>query len=872
MKFNIKKIASVLTGAIMLSSTIALAATTTGNVYPKPFVNGGVADVAVIYGSNAAVPATEVAKAQEIATKLGGSQTTQAVTTTPTTATPTGETVQLYTGSSKIYVNDSLNTVKNVLTKSELPTILKDGSFSGNVDATYTQSVVLGANPKVIFAEQPTSDDDPVFGLSLSTSSTTPVYNATVTFNKAVNVTHADSKGEELFMFGQKFTIASATDTTDLVLLKSAEKISLSSTSPKATVTVGGKSYTVELVSASDTSATVKVTDAAGVSDTKEVNENGSKKVQGLTVAVTNADETNFQYSASIIAGAEKVTLTNGSPVSVGENADSVDGTMVSLVGGTTALTKVTIAVAAENSDEDAIVAGGSFVDPVFGSFKIDFANMNIASTNATEREEISIKNSGDDKMQVTFTDHRNKEKTLQWAKSLGGAVRLQHDSDGRNITVIENAPIYRNGMVVVGNEAEGYLLKLSQITNQSTGYSSDKVKFTDVISGDTYEATLSDEGVGTITIGGKPYDVKYFGAATVSEDERYVRLNYPDSSAGGAVAYPTISTSKAAKLAFYEPLTVDLGNFDGAGTDLTTMKLPDGDGYSTDVTIALTGVNGNFTVNSQLIDATGESKAVTSGPFTYNFTYSAANTTKVYLVDPEAGTNIGNASLVLFEERDDDSNYNGLIVTLEDGETSTDGIGVSDVIRTWGNDNTWEDIQMSSDSDKTLEADKYGTLVTVNSDESDQTTATISYPDEQLYAQIYLGEIGSAITTSSSGVPEAGKSLFYKDLEIASVANKNLIVVGGSCINTVAAKLLGSTSAVCGPAFTAKTGIAASQYLVKTFASPYNDSKIATLVAGYEAAETQQAVDFLLTKEVGTAVGDEYKTGVKTSVAAAAA
>jgi len=37
---------------------------------------------------------------------------------------------------------------------------------------------------------------------------------------------------------------------------------------------------------------------------------------------------------------------------------------------------------------------------------------------------------------------------------------------------------------------------------------------------------------------------------------------------------------------------------------------------------------------------------------------------------------------------------------------------------------------------------------------------------------------------------------------------------------------------------------------------SPYNDAKIAVLVAGYEAADTTSAVDKLLTNTVSTDVG----------------
>jgi len=71
----------------------------------------------------------------------------------------------------------------------------------------------------------------------------------------------------------------------------------------------------------------------------------------------------------------------------------------------------------------------------------------------------------------------------------------------------------------------------------------------------------------------------------------------------------------------------------------------------------------------------------------------------RVDLIDPESSANIVNPAIVIFEEKDDNSNYEAQIITLESGATSDDGIGVSDAIRTWGSDNVWEAITLASDS-----------------------------------------------------------------------------------------------------------------------------------------------------------------------------
>ena len=383
MKFNFRKITSILASAVMLGSTVGLAAAAN---YPDPFIKGGGANVAVVVGGPLAASSDYLA-AVDVGQSLQAELAKQTATTGTSTASTSGETSQISTASSKLYINDSLNNIKNVVTKAELPVLLKDGSFSGNVDATYTQTIKIGSNPRLLFSKMPTSSNDPSFGYALSTTAANYLYNASVTFNKAVNVTHADSKNQELTLFGKKFKIGAATDTTNLVLLKEATKLTLdSSGSLSEEVTIAEKKYTIELVSASSTTATVKVTNEAGASDSKEITEGYSKKINGVTIAVNTADSNNLKYTASLVAGAEKITLTSGSSVTYGDDDSVMDGTRVTLTGGTTALTDILISIYAANSDVDALRPGASLVDPLFGTFKMDFSGLSIADDSTTAR------------------------------------------------------------------------------------------------------------------------------------------------------------------------------------------------------------------------------------------------------------------------------------------------------------------------------------------------------------------------------------------------------------------------------------------------------------------------------------------------------
>jgi len=494
--FNFRKISAIGASALMVGMTAGIAAAAN---YPAPFVVGGSADVAVVYGTGSGVSVLDAVEAGNLQSNL---QSFMTGTTSGASTSTSGETVSLDTSSSRIWLNTSLNTAKSTLTKTDLPTVLKDYTFEGDVTSKLTSTVKLitgntatssgAANTgTVIFAKQPRSSDDPAFGISVGTGAAEanyPLYNASATMS-AINFTHADSEGEDIVLFGQKFTISSDTDTTDLVLLKESEKFDLSSDAPSASVTIGGNDYTVTLVSASDTAATVSVTNSAGVSESKEINEADSKKINGIQIAVKTADETNLKLTASVIAGTEKLTFTHGSSVTSGDNADPIDGTTAYIVGTTIAATELAVIVYRADSSTDAILPGESFVDPVFGSFKVDFAGISNPE-DSTTREIITVENSGDDTMSVTFTDSEGNAKTVDFAHNATSGIpqanqkistqanlRLADDSN-YSIYPYEGANLTEDDYTFVGNEDYGHLVRVTQIYNNTgSDYTKDEVK-----------------------------------------------------------------------------------------------------------------------------------------------------------------------------------------------------------------------------------------------------------------------------------------------------------------------------------------------------------------------------------------------------------
>ncbi|MEM4330820.1 MAG: hypothetical protein QW273_02320 [Candidatus Pacearchaeota archaeon] len=150
-----------------------------------------------------------------------------------------------------------------------------------------------------------------------------------------------------------------------------------------------------------------------------------------------------------------------------------------------------------------------------------------------------------------------------------------------------------------------------------------------------------------------------------------------------------------------------------------------------------------------------------------------------------------------------------------------------------------------------------------VKSDKSgDEYSFEMEYFGKEVPATVKV-VVGASTTTSTEGTTEVN-SMIVKDNEASKMAGKNLIVVGGPCINALAAELL-ETGKVCGADFTTKTGIKAGEFLIQSVSK---DGKVALVVAGYEAADTTNAAKYLKNKgaEVDTSVGKKYKGTSETS------
>lgn len=132
-------------------------------------------------------------------------------------------------------------------------------------------------------------------------------------------------------------------------------------------------------------------------------------------------------------------------------------------------------------------------------------------------------------------------------------------------------------------------------------------------------------------------------------------------------------------------------------------------------------------------------------------------------------------------------------------------------------------------DDDDMYAMTRYGTYIK----EHDGEKIEIYYPESAMELNFHIGEIESNVTSQQA----------------VSEGKVSRVVLGGSCINAEASRLLG-VGQLCGSEFSQATGVQLGQYMIKTFADPDNSGKVAVLVAGYDAADTQRGVQFLIDNE----------------------
>ncbi|MEI6849726.1 MAG: hypothetical protein WCK29_01680 [archaeon] len=739
MKFNFKKIVSVFTSTVMLTSTLALAAAANA---PAPFVNGGVANAAVVVGSSAS--ADDMGAATVVKAYLDS----QVTSTGSSASVAGGDFVQLDRSSTRLHIGSNTTaTFGRSITVNDMPTLLADGVFTSNgdnKDQDYTQKITVAPLNLSQFDDSDYAADTPTLGVRVADGA--EILNYTLQFTDKPAFDSIDNS--DITIMGKQYTVSSHSGNTSITLLDSAQTQIINEGATQS-VTIGGKSYDVTVSDVSSGSPTkVKVTVNGKTSSSLAI---GStyKITDGAYIGVKDASyksKDTATSNAELTFGSGKLELTNGNDVQLNDN--SVNN-LVAWVTNSSSSTLSQLTLEWKADGDQFVTANSSITMPGFNNIKVSSTGVTFPSN-----EEVSIVNDG------------------KYTVQLRAPIK---DGDA-TIALLSNNASNGNYSII--------------------GAASDKLLVTGT-SSITFDANVDEEFVASW--------------ASTRDAESY--LLYATSFVDDNGVNKTTIKSKVGNFErqVAKDDTINLGN----------VQLTVGNINRVAKTVALSGAvfNTLYTKDGLKIDL--PTSVNSSAASTYNLGFTEANK--------------------------DGNIAGGSVINVTLGKTSDGYVKVSNVAGAGGDG--LKEIGSTSKYVGYVYSD-LGTKIAYDQN-PDQSTATLTYHGSEVYGNVIVSDVSTVVSGGSSGI------LIVKDNEASAMTGKNLVVVGGSCINTVAATLLGSNTPLCGTAWEAKTKAGAGSFVISSYAY---GGKVATLVAGYNKADTENAAQYLKTNTVDTTAGKSYK------------
>ncbi len=876
-------------GALMAGSTVAFAATSLSD-YPKPFVDGASVNTLVVVG--AAAQPGDVVGAVDVAARLGGTSVTKESVSCPgssSVGSVTGEGRSINTANEQIYLGNTLKKsgLRTALSNSDLPTLLASGSVTdSDAGTTYSYDQFIDFPTGIALSYQRLTGKTPnmvdptyLFKLDTSASTTSSFYRARVVFNNEVNLSTV--AGEKINLFGKTYTFsADSTETGGgkVVLLGSAITKTMGE-GETATVTIDGAQYDVKLLSVgSATNVGVQIG-----ADSKSINKGSTATVGGVDVYVDDiffSSKTGTVSSASLFIGARKLILQDSTNVKTKIGSDSekvVDGTFTKLtLGSTNKLTTIDVYTNAQSSNADFLTVGGKFQDTVWKSFNVQFPSVSTPVLSDL-RDKVEVLPSGTKDATVSFTTDRGYKNTVKFAhltSATPNALQLA-DQDGDKIVVAENQSIDKNEYFVLDS---GDFSRMFEITSASSlGTSDASLTIRDVFSGATTDVRLGATNATAKVIDGQTY---YFNATSaVSTTDLNVRITWGTSASLAdtgtyVTVFPTLLTKNRARLALTNQtqlVGLKTGQTLQFPTGAVNLSLPNNDTANT-ITPATTErgdstvlknaagssvsslVIGNTTTQNSTIFGLGKTSG---GVRWYSIDASATNGTLTVRAmkgksNAVAGqTNSSTPGILLVEAQDDNSDVNTVLVDIGQDTSSGDNRTNANSADFSSSDQGTNTLTRDSNTDISFNTDFWGTVSW--RDTGDQDKVTLWYPQDQVSAQVYVLAEGATIGGSSSTggttvdkwtVNPIKTSLAKLDSEVTSAdkATKNLILVGGPCVNTLVADL---NTAGKFP-YSCKSWPARNFGLLQVVDDAFASGKVALVVGGTRAADTRMATSKL--------------------------
>ena len=536
---------------------------------------------------------------------------------------------------------------------------------------------------------------------------------------------------------------------------------------------------------------------------------------------------------------AERHTLTYGESVTVGDhvveigaiNADwvkftvdgeSLDKTYEDSTDGDKyqELSDDSIIVLVSNL-YDSKEAGISKVEFALGEGKIDLMTGTEAELNDEDIDGLDVTITGGEtltKIELIWTSDKDSFLTEANAIILPTFENIKLGFGGLDFADAEEEVITVDNGEVLTIAMDNYDLELMYFDGTQT-----------FVGADGYNLTLATEANSTVYHSLYDNTTAWSGGIDVVVSDRFLITTLTDDVTDIKTAYYEVTSIDYTDDSDFK---VELDPLIGSGT-LTFDDLSDTEEVEAgDISIHLVGVTTDYAYFNFSVGV---------GTISYNTAISDKGLT---ITLPTAVTIVDTDSLahINFTEADKDDNIGdgviwGAVIKL----TSDNNLHVS-------SDNvTKQDV--TSDLDVGYVGSDLATMVELDTSAT-ENDYTITYWAEEISGDVYVASADAEIV--SEGIAQI---MVVLDTEVASVASKNLIVVGGSCINSAAASLVGG--AHCGAAWTTATGVGTGQFLIKAYTSGIAGNDFALLVAGYETVDTTNAATFLRTKiNFDTSVG----------------
>ncbi|MFH1591778.1 MAG: hypothetical protein ABIB47_00210, partial [Candidatus Woesearchaeota archaeon] len=811
MRFNYKKISAIAISTLMTGMTLGVAAAA---AYPTPFVSGGVASgTAIVYGTGQGVSALDQQYAGNIQTDLQKYLTS----TGGITVIEGGDSVVFEKSSTKFQLGKYLLDVRSTsIDDTDMDTLLADGTFTDddNDEFDYKQEIIMANLTLNMFDDDDYQQDTPTVGIRIT--DTSQVLNYTLDFTE--EPLFLDLETATLSLMGKGYYILDVASTNDTItLLDSAEEATISE---GETITVGGRQVTLEYVGTTEAKFNVdgSTTNSLEEAETQKLSDGSYLGVKDIMYSSKDTGVSKVEFSI----GKGKLVIEDGEEVQLNEeDVDNLYGFVATGAAGK--LGSITLNWKAD--DDLFVTETNSPIMPGFETLKLGFGGM----TYPTEQV-IVAKADGTDNFILENFPIKNTVKTLPLLYSDGTNFtyigkddnnRLATKKQGVNMTFTIGTDDYFVLSYKSGEDGESYIITAKGLDDSVGSYATNTVDFEYLVDG-SWKSLEADVLRGeTVSIGSAEFKV----GTVYNESEKNITLwvtgtNYLDriySDEGLEVLLPWMNITNVGSVGNETNYTDDCLAAGGKGASIVLAS-------------GQLGYNYTVTYNTTTSYPTGVTTFCDSYPATYKLVFNEEDKDGMIGAQDDAGW----INVTIGIDQDDEV----YISAVSNGDINGYGTAIS--AAEVGDTDVYLDYVQSALATK-IEDDKSG----------DHEKVTLTYHGGESYGKVFLSDISSVV--SSTGGTTAGGAVLVTDAEIANVNSKNLIIVGGSCINSAAAKVLGFSGATCGAAFTASTGVGTGQFLIKSVTGAYTSGKIALVVAGYDAADTVNGVQYLINKKPDT-------------------